>query len=103
MTTADRPRLAAAGAAGTPGESAPGMSATQVDLEDLLGHLLEQADLRQLVDLKGLVLVAAGHVADDGRPRGTLSSRASPMPVQALVTPGPGTTQRTPGRPVLRA
>ncbi len=25
------------------------------------------------------------------------------MPVRALVTPGPGTMQMTPGRPVLRA
>ena len=34
---------------------------------------------------------------------GDESSSASPRPVSELVTPGPGTTQSTPGRPVLRA
>ena len=34
---------------------------------------------------------------------GTLSSSASPMPVIALVSPGPGTTQKTPTAPVTRA
>ena len=34
---------------------------------------------------------------------GTLSSSASPMPVMALVSPGPGTTLKTPTSPVPRA
>ena len=34
---------------------------------------------------------------------GTLSSSASPMPVMALVRPGPGTTLKTPTSPVTRA
>src|SRR4051812_17433939 len=34
---------------------------------------------------------------------GDESSSASPSPVSELVTPGPGTTHSTPGRPVLRA
>src|SRR5262249_52643000 len=34
---------------------------------------------------------------------GTLSSNASPIPVIALVKPGPGTTQNTPTPPVARA
>ena len=33
---------------------------------------------------------------------GTLSSKASPMPLSELVRPGPGTMQITPGLPVLR-
>ena len=36
------------------------------DGEDALGHLLQQADLREFVDLKMLVFVAACHIADDG-------------------------------------
>jgi len=34
---------------------------------------------------------------------GTLSSRASPIPVIELVRPGPGTTLKTPTPPVTRA
>src|SRR6185312_17219691 len=34
---------------------------------------------------------------------GTLSARASPIPVIAFVKPGPGTTQKTPTPPVTRA
>ena len=34
---------------------------------------------------------------------GMLSKSASPMPVSALVSPGPGTTENTPGSPVARA
>ena len=34
---------------------------------------------------------------------GTESSSASPSPDSELVTPGPGTTHKTPGQPVARA
>ena len=34
---------------------------------------------------------------------GMLSQSASPMPVMALVSPGPGTTEKTPTSPVARA
>src|SRR5208283_3982956 len=34
---------------------------------------------------------------------GTLSNKASPIPLMALVRPGPGTTQKTPTSPVTRA
>src|SRR5271157_3799008 len=32
-----------------------------------------------------------------------VSNKASPMPLRALVRPGPGTTQKTPTSPVTRA
>ena len=34
---------------------------------------------------------------------GMLSKSASPIPVRALVNPGPGTTEKTPTSPVARA
>ncbi len=43
------------------------------------------------------------HVGDDADHRYAIEELLLPIPVIALVRPGPGTTLKTPGRPVTRA
>src|SRR5207302_6611174 len=43
-----------------------------LDVVDALCHLLEHADVGQLVELEWLVLVSAGHIADDANERNTV-------------------------------
>ena len=72
------------------------------DFNHRLGHVAQQRRLGQPVDLERAVLVAVGHVADDAHQRHAVEQGFAKAR-QRIGYARPGTTQITPGLPVLRA
>ena len=83
-------------------EDAPGDLGLMVDLEDCLDDRPQDRRVGQPVDLADLAL-GPRSMSVMMPTIGMLSKSASPMPVMALVSPGPGTTEKTPTSPVTRA
>ena len=73
-----------------------------LDVEDALGHRLEQGDLVEAVDLEGPELLAVGDVADDGDERHGVEQRLADAG-ERVGDAGAGHDASTPGLPVARA